>query len=204
MRDPYSILGLDREASAEQLKQRYEELRFEYSEGRFVPGEAGNEAARKLSELEEAWAQISIKIDAQERTTYGTEFEYIDRLIKDGKYEEAQNLLDTVTERNAEWHYLQSIIYFKREWLSESKAQLETAVAMDKGNSKYRLALEKLNMVIGNPNTNADALNDGVRGNNQQYYTESQNQSRNGDALSNCCLAYCLTSLCCDCIRCCG
>ncbi|MBR7141620.1 MAG: hypothetical protein IKD03_05690 [Clostridia bacterium] len=32
---------------------------------------------------------------------------------------------------------------------------------------------------------------------------EQFEMGRQGDALSNCCLAYCFTSLCCDCMQCC-
>ncbi|MDR0426254.1 MAG: hypothetical protein LBH24_03690 [Clostridiales bacterium] len=202
MKDPYAILGLDRESPPELLRARYEELRGIYSEGRFAPGDAGNEAARNLSELEEAWVTISERIAAKERTGDGSDLGYIDMLIRDGRYDEAQYKLDALSDRSAEWHYLQSIIYYKREWLSESKVQLETAVSLDPGNGRYRAALDKLNLVIGNPNTNADALNDGIRGQSQQFYEEPPRQA--GNTLSNCCLAYCLTSLCCDCVRCCG
>ena len=50
MKNPYEILGLNESCSFEELKARYEQLKNEYSEGRFRPGEEGNEAARKLRE----------------------------------------------------------------------------------------------------------------------------------------------------------
>lgn len=52
MKDPYSILGISPDASSDELKARYEELKAKYSEGRFAAGEEGNEAAKKLTELE--------------------------------------------------------------------------------------------------------------------------------------------------------
>ena len=41
-----------------------------------------------------------------------------------------------MTVREGEWHYFQSIVYYKREWLTESKKQLESAVECDHGNQK--------------------------------------------------------------------
>ena len=106
-------------------------------------------------------------------------------------------MLDSMTVREGEWHYFQSIIYYKREWLSECKKQLEAAIACDLNNFKYKTALEKLNMVIGNANVDPRTLG---KDNINQEQMQMQQQ---GDMLSNCCLAYCLTSLCCDCTRCC-
>lgn len=201
MRDPYSVLGLDREATSEMLIGRYQELKAQYSEGRYMPGDAGDEAAQNLSELEEAWRIISERIEAEKKTGDGSDLAYVDVLIKEGRYDEAQRKLDSLADRNAEWHYLQSIVYYKREWLTECKVQLEAAVSLDPSNQKYRTALDRLNQVIGNPNTNADALNEGVKG--TYYQDEQMRQQGAGNALSNCCLVYCLTSLCCDCMRCC-
>ena len=51
MKDCYEILGLSKDATEEELKNRYEQLRAKYKEDRFLPGEEVNEAARKLNEL---------------------------------------------------------------------------------------------------------------------------------------------------------
>ena len=59
MKDPYAILGLDKTADPETLKAKYQELHDLYGEQRFKSGEEGNEGARKLQELEEAWVVIS-------------------------------------------------------------------------------------------------------------------------------------------------
>ena len=202
MKDPYSVLGLSPDASEEELKARYEALKAEYGEQRFKSGEEGNEGAKKLSELEAAWAQISA--DLQKRTSkeqYGDgDYGYIDDLIKKGDYNDAQARLDAITDRTAQWHYLQSIIYYKREWLSDSREQLSKAVEMDPTNEKYKTALNKLDMVIGNPQTDAHTL-----GVDPSSAPDGQNgQLCGGNTLSNCCLAYCLTDCCCQMTRCCG
>lgn len=205
MKDPYSVLGLSPDASEDELKAKYETLKAQYGEQRFKEGEEGNEGARKLSELESAWALITADLEkraAKEKFGDG-DYGAIDDLIKKGSYEEAQSRLDAIADRTAQWHYLQSIIFYKREWLSDSRKQLAMAVEMDPSNEKYKTALDKLDMVIGNPNADARTL--GTDPTDPQSQPDMQNgQMCGGNMLSNCCLAYCLTDCCCNMTRCCG
>ncbi len=164
MKDPYIVLGLDRDADAEALTARYEELKNRYAEDRFLPGAAGNDAAEKLSELEEAWAQVKADLNRKTREAdFGGDFGYIDNLIREGRLADAQEALDAMTNHTAEWHYYQSIIFYKREWIADSKTQLELAVNMDPYNQKYRTALDRMRMIDGNPQIDPSRL-----GNNQQ------------------------------------
>ena len=203
MKDPYSVLGLSPETPEEELKARYEELKAEYGEQRFKTGAEGNEGARKLSELEAAWSEISAKFGKREsQETFGdVDYGEIDDLIKKGEYNEAQNKLDEITDRNAQWHYLQSIIYYKREWMNDSRIQLAEAVKMDPTNEKYRSALEKLDLVIGNPQVDPRTI--GANG-EQPTRQQDNGQVCGGNTLSDCCLAYLCTDCCCTMTRCCG
>ena len=206
MKDPYSVLGLSAETPEDELKARYEELKAQYGEQRFKSGAEGNEGARKLSELESAWALICADFDKkQAQETFGDgDYGAIDDLIKNGKYDDAQTRLDAITDRTAQWHYLQSIIYYKREWLTDSRKQLATAVEMDPRNDTYKTALEKLDLVIGNPQ--ADPRTVGVDPSQPPPVQQQpqDGQMCGGNMLSNCCLAYCLTDCCCSMTRCCG
>ncbi len=205
MKDPYGVLGLEADASEEQLRAKYEELKTQYSEQRFRSGAEGNEGARKLSELESAWAMISADLDKKKaQETFGDgDYGYIDDLIKKGNYDEAQGKLDEISNRTAQWHYLQSIIFYKREWLSDSRKQLALAVEMEPHNDKYKSALEKLDLVMGNPQ--ADPRTIGVDPMQPPpVQQQPEGQVCGGNMLSNCCLAYCLTDCCCSMTRCCG
>ena len=44
----YEILGLDTNATREEVEQRYKQLREKYQKDRFLPGEAGEEASEHL------------------------------------------------------------------------------------------------------------------------------------------------------------
>lgn len=68
----------------------------------------------------------------------------IKQLLERGDVTGAQARLDEFDERGAEWHYLQSIVYRKRNWLAESKKSLETAIGLNAENEEYKKALEEL------------------------------------------------------------
>lgn len=211
MKDPYAVLGLTKDADADLIKAKYKELHDLYSEQRFKAGEEGNEGARKLQELEEAWVIISANFERQTASNgFNGDYTQVDSLIRQGKYNEAQDILDSITDRKSEWHYMQAIVFYKREWLTESKAQLEMALRDDPGNPKYRASLDKLNLAMsGGPSAQQTA-----QGTAQPYNpTQTQNPG-NGQAqphqaddmsncLSTCCCAYCLTDCLCSSMRCC-
>ncbi len=201
MKNPYEVLNLTEESSREELETRYKELKAKYGEDRFLTGAEGTEAARKLTELENAWREIQAKLEVKEVVAEEpNDYAYIDKLIKEGRYDDAQSALDGISVREGEWHYYQSMVYYKREWLTECKKQLEAAINCDPYNNKYKVALDKLLIVMGNPNTNPQAIGRDNMSNGQPQQFQEQH---GGDALSNCCLAYMCSSLCCDCTRCC-
>lgn len=215
MKDPYKVLGLDKNADPETLKAKYQELRDIYGEQRFRSGAEGNEGARKLQELEEAWALISsdLQHDTISNNQSSNNLSQVDELIRQGKYDEAQDMLDSIQNRNGEWHYMQSIIFYKREWLTDSKTQLEMALREDPGNAKYRASLDKLNLAMGGQSQSYQQTqsqnqtnSSGQYNNNQPPYNDyggGQQPQDMSNCLSSCCLAYCLTDCLCNMMRCC-
>lgn len=202
VKDPYKVLDLPKDSLPEVLEKRYNELKARYGEQRFMYGDAGTEGARLLMELEEAWAMIAVDIEkSKAREQFGGDMGHIDDLIKKGRYDEAQALLDAINERGGEWHYLQSIIFYKRDWLTECRKQLKMAVEFEPGNQKYRAALEKLETVMGSGNTRAESMGSGQ----QTVHIEQQDNAaqQTGNCLSTFCCAWCLSDLCCSLLRCC-
>ena len=203
MKEHYELLGVSEYATDEEIKERYEELKAKYKEERWQDGEVGNEAARMLTKLEVAYAEITASRRETSTNTSGTSsFEEIAALLKENKVSEAQTALDDCNERNAEWHYLQAVVFYKKNWTNDSKKQLEIAMQMDPSNEKYRAAYGKLN-----------AKNEYQQ---QQAYERQQQQNpyangapmddqMGGNACSNC-ISCCYTYLCIDCLfsLCCG
>ena len=158
-KNSYVILGVSENASEIQVAEAYSKLRAKYSEQRYRPGDEGSEAARKLTELDAAYEDVKIDLQNRNAKNEGGLYEEIEQLIKKGNLEQAQSKLDIMSERSAEWHYLQSILFYKKNWYNDSKKQLEFACKADPNNTKYSDALLRLNnlMNTGGPNPNASS-----------------------------------------------
>ncbi len=149
----YKVLGLNVDATNEEINERYTMLRNKYLEERFLEGEAGNEAARLLTEVENAYQEImSYRAQYSQTENKSQLFLEIENAIKNGDIRLAQEKLDSFDERNGEWHYYQSVIFYKKNWINESKKQLEIALQCDPDNEKYKNALNKLNENVLNSN----------------------------------------------------
>ena len=110
-----------------------------------------------------------------------------EELIKKGAVSEAQNRLDDINDRNAEWHYLQSVVFYKKNWINESKKQLEIALSMEPHNEKYADAYTKLKQKM---NYNENQFRSGnVNG------AENTERQMGGNA-ANDCLSFCVTWCC--------
>ena len=203
MKNPYEILGLTPDASEEELRARYEQLVAKYKDERFLPGEAGNQAAEKLNDVEDAWREIMRDIEARK---YSNDYDRIAALIKQKNYNAAQDALDAIADRGAQWHFYPSQVYYYREWLTECRKHLTMAIDLDPNNEKYRTALSRLDTVMGNgkadPKNVHSQSGDDIDMARQQTQNGSDDIYR-GNALSNCCTTYCLASMCCDTLSCC-
>ena len=163
MRDPYEVLGMSRDSDPDALRERYNQLKRQYGEQRFMDGEAGNEGARLLSELESSWTLIEQDLKSKERfKNFGGDYGVVENLIRSGSYDEAQAMMDSIPNRDAKWHYYQSIIFYKRDWISESRAQLVLALQLDPNNAKYRESLKKIDMVMSNSGINPNDIGNGA------------------------------------------
>ena len=114
MREYYEILGVSENATDEEIDRAYEYLKNKYRQDRFLEGEAGNIAARNLTRLETAYEEIRNSRMFSKNEENGGDYAKIADLIKDGKLDAAQKELDAFSERDAEWHYLQSVVFYKK------------------------------------------------------------------------------------------
>jgi len=146
----YIILGVSDNATSAEITAAYEKLKKHYSDQLFLEGEAGNIAAEKLSEVKQAYADAlelcKIKNAVKK---HGSIHGEIEAIIKAGKIDEAQKMLDNMVSHDAEWHYLQSAVYHARGWSSDAKKQLKLAISIDPENPKYRQAKAQLEIAAG-------------------------------------------------------
>ena len=204
-REYYDLLGLNEDATDEEIKERYAELKKKYNEDRWLDGEAGNEAARMLNKLDAAYTEIMSERRERSKNTDGKDaYQEIAELLKGVKLAEAQSRLDDFNERGAEWHYLQAVVFYKKNWSNESKKQLEIAMQMDPGNKKYQEAYGKLNAKNDYARQSAQAADPYAGGNGAPVNNPDADQM-GGNVCSNC-ISCCYTYLCVDCLfsLCCG
>ena len=204
----YDLLGITEDATDEEIAARYEELKKKYSEERFLEGEAGNEAAKLLSRVEVAYAEImSERKEKRSAENADSSYAKVEQFIRDGKINEAQGALDEFNERPAEWHYLQSVVFYKKNWMNESKKQLELAVDLEPENEKYKRSLENMKKKIDGTNAfrqnssgqNAQDGRNANAGGQQDYATQrTYQQDQTAAAADGCCTA-CQCAICADC-----
>ena len=194
----YEILGLTEAATMDEIEARYQELREQLQRDRFLPGDEGEEASEKLQQLEVAYRDIKLQREEKEHAKSFVEdadYDEIQSLITSGLLDEAQSLLDARTTRDAEWHYIQSILFYKRNWFLESKNQLELACKMEPDNARYKQSLEKLTKILASNTISPDQLRTNSRPVNEEPYMGNGNGSCTG---SNC-LDCLLCNMCCNC-----
>ena len=199
MKEYYELLGLTENATDEEIDVRYQELREKYREDRWLDGEAGNNAAKMLTKLETAYKEIKASRKERSENTSGlSSFEEIAEMLKQDKVSEAQSALDKFDQRTAEWHYLQAVVYYKKNWTNDSKKQLEIAMQMDPSNGKYRAAYSKMN--AKNEYNHQSAYGGGAYQNPYNNRPpQDDRQQMGGNVCSDCC-SFCYTYLCVSCL----
>lgn len=185
----YRILGIGEDASDEEIRAQYESLKKKYSEERWQEGDAGTNAARMLEKIDAAYDEITReRREAKTNTDGSNALDEVSQLIREGNLSSAQQKLDSFNERNAEWHYLQSIVFYRKNWLNESKKQLEIAMQMDPSNTKYKESYDKLL-----EKTNYTQQTGGSTGTNPN--PSSGDEQMGGNFCANC-ASFCYTFLC--------
>ena len=192
------LFGLGEGATKEDLKTAYDALRAKYLEERFMDGEVGNNAAKMLTQIEIAYNDLMSELSENAAAEdSGSSFAQVEELIKQGNDSEAQRVLDGFNERGGNWHYLQSVIFYRKNWINESKKQLEIAIQLEPENEKYKEAYKKLNEKI-----NYDAQNSANAGQSVyqgQTVNSADDNQMGGNFYANC-IECCYINMCINCL----
>ena len=163
-----------------------------------MDGEVGNNADKMLSVIEQAYNDLMNELSENAAAEDSeSSFLKVEELIKSGDIHEAQRVLDSFNERGGRWHYLQSVVFYRKNWINESKKQLEIAIQLEPDNEKYKETYKKLNDKI-----NYDAQNSA--GGNQTVYqgqtvNSADNDQMGGNFCANC-IECCYLNLCINCL----
>ena len=195
------LFGLRDGATKEDVKAAYDALRAKYLEERFMDGEIGNNAAKMLTQIEIAYNDLMSELSENAAAEDSeSSFARVEELIKQGNDSEAQRVLDGFNERGGKWHYLQSVLFYRKNWVSESKKQLEIAIQLEPENDKYKEAYRKLNEKINY---------DSQRSSNESVYqgqtVNAGDENQMGGSFCASCIECCYLNMCINCLcnRCC-
>jgi len=161
-KDPYSILGVSPNASDEEIKKAYRELARKYHPDAYRDHPLADLAEEKMKEINEAYDTIQKQREQGSKSGYydasGRKSSYynsndqqssfiyqeIRSAIQRGDITRAEQLLNTVSDRSAEWYFLMGSICYQRGWYDEARANFTRASNMEPNNAEYRSALARM------------------------------------------------------------
>lgn len=190
--NPYEVLGVKPNATQEEIKSAYRKLIKEYHPDKFADNPLQKLAEEKMMEINKAYDMLTKNSGNNNSYSSNTsnnynnssntsfDFQEIRRFIQSGNYAFAENKLNSITNRTAEWHYLYGAVLLNKGWFDSALEHMNTAVSMDPNNFEYRQSLNSLRQ----------------RGNNYSNPYFRTTNANNAD-MCNCCInLWCLDTLC--------
>lgn len=164
MFDPYSVLGVSRDATDDEIKKAYRQLSRQYHPDANINNPNKEAAEEKFKEIRQAYDQIMKEREygTQEDAFGGFGFggftarqtEYQDEeglrrqaaanYIQNGHFREALNVLQGLKERNGEWYYLSAMAHMGLGNNVNALEHMRAAVNLEPDNPNYRMILDRL------------------------------------------------------------
>lgn len=165
--NPYEVLGVKPGASQDEIKSAYRKLIKKYHPDQYGDNPLKELAQEKMIEINEAYDTLtkngggsynssntssssygnSSYNSGSNNSSYGAgsaDFLQIRQLINSRNFPAAESRLNSMNNRNAEWHFLYGAVMLNKGWYDSALEHMNTAVNMDPNNFEYRQGLNSL------------------------------------------------------------
>ena len=170
MLDPYSVLGIPRSASDDEVKKAYRKLSRKYHPDANINNPNKEQAEEKFKEVQQAYEQIMKEREhgagggngyggfdgyggfggfgQSQQSTYQDEESMRRRAaanyIQSGHFQEAMNVLSSLGQKNGEWYYLSAMANMGLGNNVKALEEIREAVRLEPGNVQYRMLLQRM------------------------------------------------------------
>ncbi len=157
MNNPYEVLGISKNATDDEINTAYRKLVKQYHPDKYVGNPLADLAAEKIKEINEAYDSVMNERrnkannfnNSQSYNTSGNQssnadYNKIRALINQGRLNEAQMLLNNISIRDAEWHFLMGMLLKSKGWYDMAYQHLNRAASLDPSNQEYRSARDNM------------------------------------------------------------
>lgn len=157
--DPYKVLGIERNATDDEVKKAYRDLVKKYHPDKYASSDLKDLASEKLKEINAAYDEIQRMRQNKGSASYersgsyssgyssggSARYQPIRARINAGDLAGADSLLDAMSDRDAEWNFLKGVISMRRGWYDGARQYFTRAHSMDPSNQEYAQAYASVN-----------------------------------------------------------
>lgn len=163
--NPYEVLGLKPSASQDEIKAAYRKLIKQYHPDQYTNNPLKDLADEKMREINAAYDTLT-KNGGSNSSSYsnsnssnnysnansntsgsgasGYNYSQVRSLLQMRRYRDAEQILNGISNRDAEWNFLYGIVLHNKGWYDQALMHIQTATNMDPNNFEYRQTLNNL------------------------------------------------------------
>lgn len=197
--DYFKVLGLNSNATEEDIKQAYKELAVKYNSENYEQGPLKDEAAQKMDEINVAFDALMSNIrtgtvqasnaTSADSNNVKSAYSQARAQINSGDADGALSRLHAIANGSddAEWNFLVGSAYYYKGWLGDAMRYFEAACNIEPTNNEYQAALRNLR-------NNSNGAMPGNPYGNRQYQSNNM-----GCSCCDMCTAMMCMDMCCGC-----
>lgn len=158
--DPYKVLGVSRSATDDEIKKAYKQLAKKYHPDMHVGDPDLPKLEQKFKQIQEAYNLImqeregggyghgssygGYSSNAGGYDSVGVEMQAAANYINAGRWREALNVLNNMSERDSQWYYLSALCNSGLGNNIIARQHAEQALRMEPNRMEYRFLVEQL------------------------------------------------------------